>query len=317
MKKIYSRMMTTVTIVVLIISVLFLYIVPETAYAASPTISIGSASVKAGDIVTIPISISDNPGITSLDFHVEYDSSVMTLKGKTNGSLLRGALFSQDFSANPYYCGWLNSFQTKNCTQNGILLTLEFQIKDTARSGNYKVCLSENTVLAYDTSLTEKRFDVVSGTVSISGADGEESGAIILDPNGTPQTSNGESGDIIGSTEDKDKNDVAAAKKSKTQIRFEAMTIKLSGKYLKVSKNVKLSWKKSDSGIKVTSYQVYRSLKKTSGFKKIAAVSKTYFNDTKLGKKKKTYYYRVRGVRKFSGKTCYTKWSPKIKVTVN
>ena len=165
MKKTYSRMMTTVTIAVLIVSVLFLYIIPENAYAASPTVSIGSASAKAGNIVTIPISISNNPGITSLDFHVEYDSSVMTLKGKTNGSLLGGTLFSQDLSANPYYCGWLNSFQTKNCIQNGILLTLEFQIKETARGGNYTVCLSESTVLAYDASLTEKPFDVLSGTI--------------------------------------------------------------------------------------------------------------------------------------------------------
>lgn len=58
----------------------------------------------------------------------------------------------------------------------------------------------------------------------------------------------------------------------------------------------------------VSQYEIQRSTKKTSGFKKIATTDKTSHLDKSLAINK-TYYYKVRGIQKTTNKTFYTNWS--------
>ena len=95
------------------------------------------------------------------------------------------------------------------------------------------------------------------------------------------------------------------------------MSVKItSAKYSTAKKRVTLKYKKTNSGIKCPQYQIYRSTKKNSGYKKIYTTTKTTFTNKSLGKNVKAYYYKVRGVRKFDGKNYYTQWSKKVKVTI-
>jgi fibronectin type 3 domain-containing protein len=55
-------------------------------------------------------------------------------------------------------------------------------------------------------------------------------------------------------------------------------------------------------------YEIYRSTKKTSGFKKIATTSNTSYTNKSLAVNS-TYYYKVRGKQISSGKAYYTNWS--------
>ena len=72
---------------------------------------------------------------------------------------------------------------------------------------------------------------------------------------------------------------------------------------------VQLTWNacKAD-GVK---YQVYRSTKSTSGFKKVITTSKTSYKTTKLTKGKK-YYFKVRAIKTINGATYYGHWSNKV-----
>lgn len=97
-------------------------------------------------------------------------------------------------------------------------------------------------------------------------------------------------------------------------------TIVLKSKILKNGK-IRLTWTKS-KGYKVDHFEVYRSVKKNSGYGKKAffttkSGSAAKYLNSKSVKKDKTYYYKLRGVRIIDGKKYYTKWSNKTWKTVN
>lgn len=70
-------------------------------------------------------------------------------------------------------------------------------------------------------------------------------------------------------------------------------------------KSIKVSWKKVDGA---AGYKVYRSTKKTSGFKRVKTTKATSWKNTKL-KTGKTYYYKVRAYKERNGKQVYSKHS--------
>ena len=94
-------------------------------------------------------------------------------------------------------------------------------------------------------------------------------------------------------------------------IAVKSLSINASSKFSKSSsgkRSIKVSWTTSSnvSGIK---YQVYKSTKKTSGFKKAITTSKKYYTNTSGLKKGTTYYYKVRGYKYLNGKYYYSPWS--------
>ncbi len=78
--------------------------------------------------------------------------------------------------------------------------------------------------------------------------------------------------------------------------------------------SIKVSWTKS-KGYSLDYYEVFRSLKKSSGYGakpyyKTSSGKKTSYTNGKVDKGT-TYYYRIRGVRTIEGKKYYTSWSNK------
>ena len=102
------------------------------------------------------------------------------------------------------------------------------------------------------------------------------------------------------------------------QMKEQALAVKstvitASSKFGKSSgkRYIQISWKTSEkvSGMK---YQVWKSSKSSSGYKKAISTSKTSYKNTSGLTKGKTYYYKVRGYKSIGGKYYYTSWSNKI-----
>ena len=81
------------------------------------------------------------------------------------------------------------------------------------------------------------------------------------------------------------------------------------------SKQAKVSWARIKG---VSGYEVYRSTKKSSGYKRVTTIKKastTSYTNKKL-KKNKRYYFKVRAYRTVNGKKLYSKYSSPKQVKV-
>lgn len=111
----------------------------------------------------------------------------------------------------------------------------------------------------------------------------------------------------------------SADKKAKLVKGVENTTIVLKSKLTKDGK-ILLTWTKS-KGYKVDKFELYRSVKKNSGYGKKAFFTtkdgnRAKYLNTKNLKAGSTYYYKVRGVRTIDGQKSYTQWSNKVWRTV-
>lgn len=105
-----------------------------------PTVlTVKGATVKAGDkAVTVTVDISGNPGILGMDFDIYYDDAVMTLVNAESAIDDPGSFFTPPaYYRNPTSFLW--DFQDAGWAADGTILTLTFDISETAPAGEYEV----------------------------------------------------------------------------------------------------------------------------------------------------------------------------------
>lgn len=96
---------------------------------------------KAGQTVEVTVTLENNPGFSDLSLEIGYDADVIELTKVTPNSAV-GCIFttSQQLTQLPYRLNWVNG--TEDSTFTGTLVTLTFQIKDSAELGSYPVTVS-------------------------------------------------------------------------------------------------------------------------------------------------------------------------------
>ena len=99
--------------------------------AAKITVETVKKAVKVGDTVTLNVSIAGNPGFVAFDFTVEYDAAKLEL-AKTEKGIFSGELYGGDKKTNQVnFTGPLD----KECTGDGVLFTLTFNVKADCADG--------------------------------------------------------------------------------------------------------------------------------------------------------------------------------------
>ena len=123
-----------------------------------PTITVSSATATQGETVTLNVSLSNNPGINTFSLGFDYDTSKLNLLNVTINDSLGGQFVYKKKAV------WLNS---KDTQYNGEILTLEFAVLESAKSGDaeVKVTYSPGDISNYNEE--DVNFKIVSGKITI------------------------------------------------------------------------------------------------------------------------------------------------------
>ena len=144
----------------------------NTTFENEPTIVVGNAEAAPGETVRIPIELANNPGVVVMGIMVGYDEN-LTLLGFEDTGLLPGQLHSTVIE-NPQPLFWGNT-TSGNCTENGVIIYLEFKVADDAAPGTYSITVTydyENyDIYNYDGEPIE--FAVQNGAVTVAAAQPE------------------------------------------------------------------------------------------------------------------------------------------------
>ena len=141
----------------------------NTTFENEPTIVVGNAEAAPGETVRIPIELANNPGVVVMGIMVGYDEN-LTLLGFEDTGLLPGQLHSTVIE-NPQPLFWGNT-TSGNCTENGVIIYLEFKVADDAAPGTYSITVTydyENyDIYNYDGEPIE--FAIQNGAVTVAAA---------------------------------------------------------------------------------------------------------------------------------------------------
>ena len=162
-------MKTKKTLCLALILTLLMMLTTVISSAASPSITVSSVEAKAGETVTIQISIHNNPGIVGMGLDVSYGEQ-LSLTNVADGGILGDSVHPENYSLNPYRLTWANDTTKTNFSENGTLATFTFKVADNAPAGKYTVSVSYNNdnfdIFNVDAETVD--FTVSSGNITVT-----------------------------------------------------------------------------------------------------------------------------------------------------
>ncbi len=132
----------------------------------APAILADTVSASAGDTVSVPLRIQNNPGIAALSLQISYDASRLKLLGAEDGKILGSSVFlaGNDLTQIPYTLNW-DDLSSENNTGNGIVAVLQFEVL--AEEGDAEIAVTVNQRSTFNVDLEEVAFAAVNGKVRI------------------------------------------------------------------------------------------------------------------------------------------------------
>jgi hypothetical protein len=168
--------------------------------ADEPTIVVSDVEGKAGDTVSVTISLKNNPGIISARLKVGYDANALELIEAADGDFAAAGYSYSEQGVNPYVVNWCLGNLKVNDTSE-LLATLTFKIKDDAAAGEYPLSLiiaDPDDFYNVDWDTVEFGLDAGSITVVEDAPVPEE--PVYTEPTIVVSNGEGEAGDTVNVT---------------------------------------------------------------------------------------------------------------------
>ena len=149
--------------------------------AGVPTIELPTLEAEAGDQISVPVLLKNNPGIVSARLKVGYDASALELIAPETG---KTSEFAGEFPASGYSWGQLtgNPFVINFCDAIAdadytyeLLATLTFKVKDDAAAGTYPLTLvyscEDDFYNCFANGMETVYFEAIEGAVTVIGGE--------------------------------------------------------------------------------------------------------------------------------------------------
>lgn len=139
--------------------------------APEPTIRIVSTNAKPGDVINIPISITEPNGLAGYGFAIQYDSKVLTPAQNVQAGTASGVgapVYNPAYSSNKIFLTWADA---NAIDSNGSLAVVSFTVKSGAKSGSTLLAWDKANIFVNDSDGTDvtSTFAFSDGTIDITG----------------------------------------------------------------------------------------------------------------------------------------------------
>lgn len=148
-----------------VFTVIFIFNI-QTVLANDFKLTVNEQDAKPGQEVTVDLTFTNNPGIIAALFELKYDKERIELIKAEDKGLLKGSVFSKNYSDYPYIMLW-NSSSAKNFTDNGTLVTLTFKVNENAKSGKAYINISYKPDDVFDVDLNNVALQINNGSINI------------------------------------------------------------------------------------------------------------------------------------------------------
>lgn len=126
-------------------------------------IVIDNMTVRAGDTISVPVYISNNPGLAYAKLKISYGSSLELVSVENQGVLTGTFTTSQSTDVKPYIIQWMGA---DNATENGCIAILTFRVAEDAEGRTVKINVSCEE--AYNSALSDVEITSASAMVSVT-----------------------------------------------------------------------------------------------------------------------------------------------------
>ena len=127
----------------------------------SAAFQVSQAEARPGEEVELTVSAVNNPGIASFELIIHYDSDTLEWIGVTKG------VWSGQFDVGVGETAlWID---TDNHSDDAVILTLKFRVKENAPAGNTVVSVSYEEDNVFDENAVDVAFETVPGGVTVEG----------------------------------------------------------------------------------------------------------------------------------------------------
>lgn len=149
--------------IVLLLCITLMHPLPALAETNAKAI-LANISLVESKAIEVPLILSDNSGIATLDIEIEFDESNLTLTEVRDNKLILGAeLLTKNQLSSPFHISWINDLATQNSLANGRLATLAFSVNDNISVSSTPLYISN--VEAYDKEMNLVPIKISAGNI--------------------------------------------------------------------------------------------------------------------------------------------------------